>query len=482
MNRSVPACTLTATALLSLLGPVASADPEPKLVQLRSAVEKMGGQVQWIGEKRTVQVVIHGVTYEVPVGKAELVLEGSKYPMDQTTIIRADNRTYVSQRLIDTLKQTHKLLRLTIQPGAKSRPLITAETKMADGNLFSPNPDLNVYVPINGSAEGYLAVNNEMRPGGMSILRIKKGANGFYSVIDSRAVDFGPVGGTWNNCAGQATPWGTVLSGEEYPATTQEEVTKAGLPGKPEDYGWMVEVDPKTGAVKKHHAMGRFSHEGATVLPDRKTVYMGDDFRGGAVFKFVADQEGDLSAGQLYAYKLETNSWIAVPRDREVLNDARKWALANGATPFDRPEEIEYNPVDGMIYMAETGDTRQAGERQYGRVWRLNPKTNEMTIFLQGGPEKDFYQPDNIAVDKQGNLWVHEDKYEQFLAPAVGQSRNALWKVTLDGKMTRFMEVPLGAEVTGGFFTPDGETLFVNIQHPAAPNKATVLQVKSFNR
>ena len=34
----------------------------------------------------------------------------------------------------------------------------------------------------------------------------------------------------------------------------------------------------------------------------------------------------------------------------------------------------------------------------------------------------------------------------------------------------RFMITPLGAEMTGGIFTPNGETFFVNLQHPHITN------------
>ena len=49
--------------------------------------------------------------------------------------------------------------------------------------------------------------------------------------------------------------------------------------------------------------MGRISHELVQVMPDNRTVLMGDDYTNGGLFMFVADEEKDLSAGTLYVAK-----------------------------------------------------------------------------------------------------------------------------------------------------------------------------------
>ena len=59
--------------------------------------------------------------------------------------------------------------------------------------------------------------------------------------------------------------------------------------------------------VEKRYTMGRFSHENGVVMPDLKTVYFGDDGTNTVLFKFVADEAGDLSAGTLYAAKATQN-------------------------------------------------------------------------------------------------------------------------------------------------------------------------------
>lgn len=51
----------------------------------------------------------------------------------------------------------------------------------------------------------------------------------------------------------------------------------------------------------KHYAMGRLANELGDVMPDKRTVYMGDDGRDTVMFMFVADKPNLIDAGTLYA-------------------------------------------------------------------------------------------------------------------------------------------------------------------------------------
>src|SRR5262245_19818414 len=116
--------------------------------------------------------------------------------------------------------------------------------------------------------------------------------------------------GTSFNCSGATTPWGTVLSAEEnfqgsslfFVGVTEDvkpDGTQTGyLAGTSgiefgqvgEKYGWLVENDPDGGPGKKHTALGRFRHENAAIRARKHkplVLYMGDDRRGGHVWKFV---------------------------------------------------------------------------------------------------------------------------------------------------------------------------------------------------
>jgi hypothetical protein len=73
--------------------------------------------------------------------------------------------------------------------------------------------------------------------------------------------------------------------------------------------------------------------------------------------------------------------------------------------------------------------------------------------------------PDNCAVDPSGRLWVATDGNETTDGAADG-----LWALGTEGE-TRglgraFFRAPVGAEVCGPRFAPDGRTLFLSVQHP----------------
>jgi secreted PhoX family phosphatase len=158
--------------------------------------------------------------------------------------------------------------------------------------------------------------------------------------------------GTFGNCAGGTTPWGTILSGEEnfngyftQPAAPTADLKgqaakRYGLaggstsqhnwdridsrfdltkePNEAHRHGWVIEVDPSdpTARPRKLSALGRLKHEGANVViadDGHVVAYMGDDERFDYMYKFVSKRtyrEGDrahnktlLEEGDLYVAK-----------------------------------------------------------------------------------------------------------------------------------------------------------------------------------
>jgi secreted PhoX family phosphatase len=89
--------------------------------------------------------------------------------------------------------------------------------------------------------------------------------------------------------------------------------------------------------------------------------------------------------------------------------------------------------------------------------------------------------PDNIAVDAQGRLWIATDGNS---AVTTGRA-DGLWAIETEGPLRgtskHFFRVPYGAELTGPFFTPDDETLFVSIQHPGAGKAAATAPLATFD-
>jgi secreted PhoX family phosphatase len=142
---------------------------------------------------------------------------------------------------------------------------------------------------------------------------------GKLSLVKYHNVDTSSVHGLWITCGASLSPWGTHLSSEEYEPNAftaatdpQFKAFSKNLYGSeaaanPYHYGHLPEVTVHpdgTGTIKKHYCLGRISHELVQVMPDNRTVFMGDDATNSGYFVFVADKEKDLSAGTLYVAKV----------------------------------------------------------------------------------------------------------------------------------------------------------------------------------
>jgi hypothetical protein len=144
-------------------------------------------------------------------------------------------------------------------------------------------------------------------------------STGKLTLLKYHNVDTSSVNGLWITCGASLSPWGTHLSSEEYEPNAFTAATDSQfkafsknlygneLTANPYHYGHMPEVTVNadgTGSIKKHYNMGRISHELVQVMPDERTVLMGDDATNSGYFVFVADKERDLSAGTLYVAKV----------------------------------------------------------------------------------------------------------------------------------------------------------------------------------
>ena len=301
-------------------------------------------------------------------------------------------------------------------------------------------------------------------------------------------------------------------------------------PNEPTRFGWMVEVDPydPTSTPKKRTALGRFKHEGAESILNSDghvVVYMGDDQRFDYLYKFVSagtynadDRAANmdlLDEGTLYVAQFHADGkvhWMPLVHGEgpltaengfesqaDVLIDTRLAADLLEATPMDRPEDVEPNPTNGKVYVMLTNNSRREpgdenianprADNQHGHIIEIvtggdHTRTEDdwSILVLCGDPENPedgaawgpvmtgnswFADPDNCAIDHQGRLWISTDGNSEA---DTGRS-DGLWSLETEGELRgsamAFFSCPAGAEMCGPKFTPNGESLFLAVQHPA---------------
>ena len=266
----------------------------------------------------------------------------------------------------------------------------------------------------------------------------------------------------------------------------------------------------------------------ALTADNRVVFYMGDDQQFEYIYKFVSrdpynktDRAANrdlLDHGTLYVAKFNADGsgeWLALVHGRngltaengfvsqaDILIKTRQAADRAGATKMDRPEWTAVNPRDKSVYCTLTNNSARGAKDQLGTD-AANPRANntfghiirwherdsdaaalafKWDIFVlagdplladankQGNIKGDvFGSPDGLWFDPAGRLWIQTDVSTSVLnrGDYAGVGNNQmLCADPATGRIRRFLTGPKGCEITGITMTPDGASMFINIQHP----------------
>lgn len=286
---------------------------------------------------------------------------------------------------------------------------------------------------------------------------------------------FVSLSGTSTNCAGGPTPWGSWI--------TCEETTAGPMTGYDQPHGFCFEVSAAADAPVTPvalTAMGRFVHEALAIDPQTGIVYLTEDRNAAGLYRFIPDTPGTLAAGgqlqmlaiaQQAGYDTRTGqtrlaplpvSWVDIadpnpPNAETTAGAVNAQGLALGAATFGRLEGAWFG--GGRLYVNATS----GGDAGLGQVWEYQPASTGGSLrLLYESPSSDvLLQPDNLCVSPRGNgIVICED----------GTGVRHLRGLTTDGRIFEFARNAVPGfedrEFAGATFSPDGQTLFVNIQAP----------------
>ncbi|GHH73795.1 hypothetical protein GCM10018793_13180 [Streptomyces sulfonofaciens] len=328
------------------------------------------------------------------------------------------------------------------------------------------------------------------------------GAAGGCTVVEVRpggqVAEWVGLAGTSTNCAGGRTPWDTWLSCEETEDRAgQNEMTK--------DHGYVFEVDPAdrraNRAPKPIKALGRYAHEAVVVDPARGHLYLTEDAAGpnGLLYRWtpphgfrhgrgrlrtLADDAGVLQAPKCYdaggrfvddlSRATRTGTvygvdWVDVP-DRDATTVSVRKQFADGEITRARKLEGMWW-ADGGAYIVSSYARAESPVQHDGQVWFYDPRRRTLTlkVLLAVNPDPSvdgaFDGPDNITVSPYGGLVIAEDgEGVQHLFGAT--ESGSTYPIARNELNIGTAEEPEYSEFTGVTFSPDGRTLYTNIQTP----------------
>ena len=364
-------------------------------------------------------------------------------------------------------------------PGPKGRTILVRNHELLSDRVkigpYGPKNELIKKIPIDRLYDpGW---NRTPCIGGTTTL--------VYSTAERKLErQFLSLAGTQYNCAGGPTPWGSWITCEENTQRSDEQYEK--------DHGYAFEV-PASAEIglaqpRPLRAMGRFRREAVAVDPRSGIVYQTEDLADGVIYRFIPAQPGRLAAGgKLQALgvrdkkSLDTRNWEEdgtrvgpeFPKSQQLAvewtdltdveapeDDLRIRAFAAGAARFARAEGMWFGR-DAVYWACTNG-----GRIKAGQIFRYVPSPQEGTpgerrapgtleLFIEPNDSNLLENADNVTMAPWGDLILCED----------GPKQQHIVGVTPAGRLYHFARNAADAfEFAGACFSPEGSTLFVNVQ------------------
>ncbi|MGK2912940.1 MAG: alkaline phosphatase PhoX [Porticoccaceae bacterium] len=306
--------------------------------------------------------------------------------------------------------------------------------------------------------------------------------------------------------ASRWTPWGTFLTAEE--SWSDPGVVPTSI------YGRLFEVTNPLAApadinIVHREILPRVSHEGLA-FDKNNNLYFIDERNNSHIFKFASAKpkagNGDdfFAKGQVFVLRVgdgtvkeDTGAFSWIPLTNAdglplpgvvVVTDPNGVSGIDGrATPklpaflgtkFDRPEDMEIQTLGEagrqLLYVATTTNHKVFAIDLSKRKVKLFADRNTIDEGTGAAVGNTFANPDNLAVDADGNMYIVEDQPGGVEDVWLAKDKNRDGVAESIGKWASLSTV--GAESTGLYFDKfQPNVAYINVQHPDSGVDRTIM-------